>query len=262
MGDIAVIGLIHTLSTTSFLHLLSSSLLVELSPHVFCLTVYFDHSFSSQLGTPEPEFLIADDAFRPQSPEERIALTIPRRPPSSPPSSSFPLPSLPPSSLRHPSLQSSSIPTARVRSRFPHREHGSLQDCVLRTACDSFVRLESKKKYAKCWKADKYKFCICNVFLHSSETKKSHLKAKKHLAKIKKVKDGPQVCNLCNVIVRTREKLENHLAGRSHRKVCKNKYGAVFLNTKASEVLSGLVMESIFSSGIRIEKLREHNFHS
>ncbi len=94
---------------------------------------------------------------------------------------------------------------------------------MLRTPCGISVRRE-KRRSTPTPQADKFKCDLCHVFLNFAETKKAHRNGKKHLARVRHVKDGQQVCTYCNVAVRTKKEFENHLNSRRHKSISKNKY--------------------------------------
>ncbi len=115
-------------------------------------------------GTPEPDFHIPENEFRPPSDDELIDLTA------------------------HPAIPTGHHPApphsvATGRHRLPSRAHESLCDRVRRTSCDIAVRRESKKKYAVIHKQDKFKCKLCGVFLNSAASREAHRKGKRHKAK-------------------------------------------------------------------------------
>ncbi len=132
-------------------------------------------------GTPEPDFDIQEEFFRPA--EEEIIDLIPQLPPSSSAVAVRP-------ASNHPVEAPIQLPQSS-RQRLPHRQGESLQERVLRTACDISTRRESKKAYAARRTADKYKCKLCGVFLNSIATRTAHFNGSKHKSKEKRVLEGP-----------------------------------------------------------------------
>ncbi len=102
-------------------------------------------SISSVPGTLEPDFDIREEAFRPV--EEEIIGLIPRLSSAS---------TVVRPAFNHPVELLVPLPQSS-RQRLPNRQGESLQERVLRTACDISTRRESRKAYAARRKADKHK---------------------------------------------------------------------------------------------------------
>ncbi len=144
-------------------------------------------------GTPEPDFDVEEEGFRPVE-EELIDLSAPALPLS-------------------------------TRQRLPHREKKSLPERVLRTACDIAVRRESKRRYAARRRQDKFKCKLCGVFLNSTASREAHLKGKGHQRRLKRATEGPKSCGYCNITVRSQSEWDNHVRSRNHKRTCAKKYG-------------------------------------
>ncbi len=175
----ALIGLVHKflfklLLLNSLCFLLNSIILhvlLFLNVGSLCITVTHLSPLSQNLGTPEPDSRVEQEGFRPAE-EERFDLMSPPLLPS-------------------------------IRRRVTKREKESLQESVLRIACNIAVRRESKRVYATRRKQDKFKCKLCGVFLNSAASREAHLQGKGHQRRMKRAKEGPKSCSYCNGTVRS-----------------------------------------------------------